>query len=139
MSSTLFYVKQANTEHFRPGLRAHSMWRMCPLKPLQSCRNLHTTTLRARYSQCGIWAGTCADIRSHALRLGLLAPANSARLISLRSVTVRCCCWQPQLISSPTNSMDVSTTTVRSGYDQPTSPAHHWWLSSGRDPATQHG
>ena len=85
MSSTLFYVKQANIEHFRPGLRAHSTWRMCPLKPLQSCRNLHTTTLRARYSQCGIWAGTCADIRSRALHLGLLTPANSTHLRPLRS------------------------------------------------------
>ena len=31
-------------------------------------------------------------------------------------------CWQPQLISSPTNSMGISTTTVRSGSDQPTLP-----------------
>ena len=48
------------------------------------CQNLHTATLRVRYSQCGQWGGTRADIRSQALRSELLAPANSAHLRSLR-------------------------------------------------------
>ena len=84
MSSTLFYIKQANIEHFRPGLSQHSTWRMCPLKPLQSCQTLHPATVRARYSRRKLWGGTCADIRSQALHLGLLAPANSTHLRPLR-------------------------------------------------------
>jgi hypothetical protein len=48
-------------------------------------------------------------------------------------------CWHPHQRFSPTNSMSVRTTTVCSGYDQSASPAHRWWLSSGRGPATQHG
>ena len=48
------------------------------------CQNLHTATLRVRYSQCGQWGGTCADIRSQALRSELLAPANSMHLRPLR-------------------------------------------------------
>ena len=48
-------------------------------------------------------------------------------------------CWHPHRRFSPTNSMSVRTTTVCSGYDQSASPAHRWWLSSGRGPATQHG
>ena len=52
------------------------------------CPNLHTATLRGRYSQCVLWGGTCAEIRSEALRIRLLAPANSSHLRSLRSVAV---------------------------------------------------
>ena len=59
------------------------------VRAADECPNLHTANLRARYSQCGIWGGTWADIWSQALRLRLLAPANSAHLRSLWSVAVQ--------------------------------------------------
>ena len=38
-------------------------------RAVDECRNLNTTKVRARYSRCVLWGGTCADIRSQALHL----------------------------------------------------------------------
>ena len=85
------------------------------------CQNLHTAAMRAGYSLCGLWGGTCTSIRLLSTRLRLLAPANSSHLRSLWSVTVQCSevhtnCSLPmhlQTIQGPLHSYLAANPSVR--------------------------